>query len=502
MSKTFYISTSIPYVNAVPHVGHALEFVQADVLARYHRDKEEDVFFLSGTDENALKNVQAAEIAGIETHQWVEKHAKIFINLLAKLNISNTDFVRTSSDNRHIDGAQKLWNACKKEDIYKKKYKGFYCVGCESFKTPKELVEGNCTDHSKQKIEEIEEENYFFKLSAYQKQLEDLISRDILRIIPESRKNEVLSFIRSGLEDFSISRSRERAKNWGIEVPGDKNQVMYVWVDALSNYINGLDYASGADNFNKYWAIGDKIAHLIGKDIIRFHAVYWPAILLSAGVRLPNELLVHGFFTIDGQKISKSIGNVVDPFEVIEKYGTDVVRYFLIREIPSGEDGDFSFAKLEERYNGDLANGLGNYTARVLTLAEKIGTFNNVSPDEKIKKEIEIISNDIENAINAFKLHEAISSIWKLISFGDKYINENKPWAKTVEDGSPERAEEARFRATKNEKVIYNALYILEKIAELLVPFMPKTSDIILSAIQYKSDSVVANKIPPLFPRL
>ncbi|MBI2035800.1 MAG: methionine--tRNA ligase [Candidatus Liptonbacteria bacterium] len=498
--RSYYISTSIPYVNAAPHIGHALEFVQADVLARYHRRRGDDVFFLTGTDENSLKNVIAAETAKVQVKDWVERLAKVFKNLAQKLSISNNDFIRTSAEKRHIDGAKKLWNACRPEDIYKKKYKGLYCIGCEEFKTMKDLQGGRCEEHPNQDIQEVEEENYFFRLSAYQDRLEKLIADDALLIVPESRKNEILSFIRGGLEDFSISRSRERAKDWGVPVPGDQNQIMYVWVDALSNYITALDYADNGEKYQKYWVGGDNICHLIGKNITRFHAVYWPAILLSAGVRLPQTLFVHGFFTINGQKISKSLGNVIDPFDLIEKYGTDALRYYLLSEIPSHEDGDFSIEKFEARYNGNLANGLGNYAARVLTLAHNanIANWNANVANEEIQEKIKGTRKTVSEKIDDFKLHEALSTIWELISFGDKYINENKPWAKSVEDGSPEQASEARFR----EITIYNALYILENVAELLKPFLPETADKVLRAIQHSGKNIEVNKLPPLFPRL
>lgn len=484
MSKSYYISTSIPYVNAAPHIGHALEFVQADVLARYHREKDEDVFFLTGTDENALKNVQAAEKAGTSPAKWVEEQAEIFKKLVKELNISNDDFIRTSVEDRLKKGAQKLWLACNPEDIYKKKYSGLYCVGCEEFKTPKDLVDKRCPEHPTQEIQNVSEENYFFRLSNYQKKLEEILESDEVKIIPETRKNEILSFVKSGLEDFSISRSVERAKNWGIEVPNDKTQIMYVWIDALSNYISALDYSDEGEKFKKYWANGNEITHLIGKNITRFHAVYWLAFLISAGIRLPLKILVHGFFNINGHKMSKSIGNVVDPLEVVKKYGVDATRYYLLSEIPSGEDGDFSFEKFEGRYNGNLANGLGNYASRTLTLAEKIREFKNIEVANEISKVIEEAQVKIAIALDVFKLNEALIAIWELISFGDKYINENKPWS------------------TNDVRVICNALYILENVAKFLKPFLPETSDKILSALVYKSDAIIVNKILPLFPRL
>lgn len=486
--KTFFISTSIPYVNADPHIGHALEFVQADVWARFHRQKGEDVFFLTGTDDNALKNVQAAEAAGIPVKQWVDAHAEVFKKLARELNVSNDDFIRTSKEERHQLGAQKLWLACKKEDIYKKKYRGLYCVGCESFKTGKELINGECPEHPGKKLEAVEEENYFFHLSRYQEELEQLIGSDKFKIIPESRRNETLQFIKSGLQDFSISRSRERAKNWGVPVPGDDAQIMYVWFDALSNYINALGYADNGEKFKKYWEKGDKIVHVIGKDINRFHAVYWPAILLSAGVRLPSTVFVHGFLTVDGQKMSKSVGNVVNPLEVIQKWGAEPTRYYLLREIPAYEDGDFSLRKLKERYNSDLANGLGNFTARVLTLAHG-QEFDSDGVEETVDEKIKATRTIVSQKLSEFKFNEAIGAVWDLISFGDAYVNEKKPWDTSV-------AKDQRSR------IILNLVIILDNVAALLKPFLPETSEKITKAIAWDGDKLRVQKTAPLFPRL
>ncbi|MDP3901434.1 MAG: methionine--tRNA ligase [bacterium] len=490
MAKTFYISTSIPYVNAAPHIGHALEFVQADSLARFARQYGKDVFFLSGTDDNALKNSQAAEVAGVPVKKWVDNHSAIFQKLLAELNISNDDFIRTSSEKRHILGAQKLWSSCRQEDIYKKKYSGLYCLGCEEFKQEKDLTDNECPEHPGKKLELVEEENYFFKLSNYQKQLEEIISTDKLKIIPESRKNEMLSFIKSGLDDFSISRSRERAKDWGVFVPGDDDQIMYVWFDALANYITALDYADDGEKFNKYWVRGDEIIHIIGKGINRFHSIYWPAMLLSAGVTLPKTIFIHGYLTIGGQKISKTLGNVIDPFEVIKKYGSDATRYFLLRETPSDGDGDFSYAKFEERYNADLANGLGNFASRVLTLGEKLGKLAAVEIDQKTADAIESARKLVTDRITDFKIHDALAAIWELISYGDKYVNDHKPWS-------------ADLAEVEKQKIIFNAAIILDNISALLQSFLPVAADKITSSICWASDDILElRKLEILFPRL
>ncbi|KKU53501.1 MAG: Methionine-tRNA ligase [Parcubacteria group bacterium GW2011_GWA1_47_11] len=419
MPKKFFITTAIPYVNAAPHIGFALELIQADTLARYQRQQSRPVFYLNGSDENSLKNVQAAEKAGEEIGAFVARHAEEFRELSKVLNISNDDFIRTTEE-RHVLGAQKFWQACNAAgDIYKKKYSGLYCVGCEAFITEKELVDGLCPEH-RTKPDLVEEENYFFRLSRYQEQLEKLISSGELKITPATRKTELLKFIRQGLEDFSISRSNERAKNWGISVPGDDSQKLYTWFDALTNYINALNFASSGELFNTWWDKESERVHLIGKGITRFHAIYWPAMLLSAGELPPSEVVIHGYITIDGEKISKSLGNTIDPFVVVEKYGLDPVRYFLLREIPSGEDGDFSLAKLEQRYTADLANGLGNLVQRVLTLIDS-NLQGELIYDSKLEEvsvleQIKITEERYHQHIVEFKLHEALADIFSLIT--------------------------------------------------------------------------------------
>jgi len=462
MEKKFYLTTAIYYVNALPHLGHALEKVQADTLARYHRFLGEDVFFLTGTDENSLKNVQAARKEGIPVQKLVDRNSEKFHQLKGILNLSFDDFIRTT-EKRHVKGVQKLWQACQK-DIYKKTYRGLYCVGCEEFYKESELYNGLCPEHQTKPVL-VEEENYFFRLSKYQSQLKDLIEKDKLRIIPQVRKNEVLSFINSGLEDICISRSAERAGNWGVDVSGDDSQKIWVWFDALSNYLNALGYAENSKKFKKYWPAD---LHIIGKGILRFHAVYWPALLLSASLLLPKEIFIHGYITSNGQKMSKSLGNVVDPFELVKKYGTDAVRYFLLREIPSTEDGDFTEAKFIERYNGDLAGGLGNLVARVITLAQKF----------KVKnfKESSADFSPPQNSLEEFDFGSYLRAVWGFIGVCDKYIEDNRLWEGNKNQG------------------IESLLYAIAKIAELLKPFLPETSEKIIKQLKTK-------KSEPLFPR-
>ena len=476
MAGKFSITTAIPYVNAKGHVGFAMELIQADVLARFERLRGNNVFFLTGTDENALKNVQAAEKANKPIREFIDEHAKSFIELAKLLNISNDDFIRTT-EGRHIKGAQKLWRACEAAgDIYKKKYKGLYCVGCEEFKTEKDLIDGLCPEHNT-KLEEIEEENYFFRLSKYQDKVEKLIFSDELRIVPITRKNEALSFIRQGLQDFSISRSRERAKNWGIPVPGDDSQIIYVWYDALTWFINALGYSDNEEKFKLWWS--ERNIDLIGKGINRFHTIYWPVMLISAGLLPPKEIYIHGYITIGGEKISKSLGNTIDPVDLVGKYGVEIVRYFLLREIPSDGDGDFSVKKLEARHNADLANNLGNLVSRVVALIEKFfsGSFNysrRFVLKEVDDKVIDIWKKYNEN-INNFKLHIALENIFSLVDFANLYIDEHKPWSL---GDNPEHLNE----------VMTNLIVILLNVAWFLKPFLPETSNRIFGILGADKD--------------
>lgn len=455
----FYITTAIPYVNAPGHIGHALEFVQADTIARYHRQKGEDVLLLSGSDENALKNVQAAELAGVPVQQFVDGNAGLFADLAQKLNVQFNVFQK-GSDPKHHASSQKLWELCGKAgDIYKAVYEGLYCVGCEAFYVPSELTENlECREHPGKKLEKVAEENYFFKLSKYQDKIRELIEKDEFRIIPATRKNEVLSFLKQPLQDISISRSNERAKNWGVPVPGDDSQRIYVWFDALNIYQSGIGFGFDEKQYKKWWPAD---VHVIGKSIIRFHAVYWPAFLLSAGLPLPKTIFVHGYVTIDGKKMSKSVGNVVDPLELVEKYGADAVRYFLLREIPPTEDGDFSLEKFVARYNADLAGGLGNLVARVLKMAEKIkektpSAFRNTAFTDLFSQKEE----ETDSLVGGFQFSSALERIWEAIQFCDRYIEENRPWEQ------PERKQE----------VLGDLVFALSRIGELLKPFLPEAS--------------------------
>lgn len=486
--KKFYITTSIPYVNARPHVGHALEFVQADALARYEQIKGKDVLLLSGSDDNALKNVLAAERAGVPIEQFVGENAQVFLKLLEELGVRFNIFQKGSDKTHHFPSSQKLWKLCEASgDIYKKSYDGLYCVGCEAFYTPDELDEyGECFEHPGRKLDVVSEENYFFRLSKYREKLKNLIETDEVRIVPDSRKNEVLSFLSGSVHDISISRSNERAKSWGVPVPGDDSQRIYVWFDALNIYQSGVGFGWD-DEFYKIWWPAD--VHVIGKGITRFHAVYWLAFLLSAKLSLPKAIFVHGYFTVDGQKMSKTIGNVVDPLDAIKKYGAEPLRYYFFREIPSGGDGDFSFKKIEERYNGELANGLGNLVARVAAF-ERLSplNFDRSYLLPHILEETATALANYDKTFVDFRLNEAIAEVWRLIGFTDRYISGERPWAAGM--------------ITKSERIITNAAYLVSTIANLLSPFLPETAEKIQEQIAFRDNVLEIKKRGNLFPRL
>ena len=415
---TCFVSTSIPYVNASPHIGFALELVQADVVARARRDLGEDVFLLTGTDENALKNVQAAAALGITPQELCDRHAPEFEGLLNALDVSANGFIRTSTAQHHR-GVGSFWRACREQDIVYRGYTGLYCAECESFYLERDLRQGLCPIHGIPP-ERLEEENHFFRLSSYERQVEQLIESDGLEIVPTSRKNEAIAFVRQGLRDFSISRSESRSKGWGVRVPGDPSQTVYVWFDALTNYLTGLGYGSEGDGYERYWRQSEHRIHVVGKDILRFHAVYWPALLASAGLPLPTAVLAHGFLTVEGEKISKSGGNAVDPFPLIERYGADAIRYHLLR-LPTGADADFSRARLGEVYAADLANGLGNLVRRLETLCERAGWGSGegsspVAPEEVVEATLK------------YQFQAALDDLWRRIANLNQGIERHRPW--------------------------------------------------------------------------
>lgn len=472
--KKYYITTAIPYINGKPHTGHALEYFQADTIRQYHRLLGEETLLLSGADENALTNVQTAEKEGIPIKQFLDRNSEIFRLSYEKLGVHLDVFQRGSDPEKHWPGVQKLWKLCGGSgDIYKKSYEGLYCIGHEAFITEKELTNGLCPDHQK-KPEVVKEENYFFRLSKYQAQLIKLIENNELKITPTNKRAETLAFMKSGLEDFSISRSKDRAKGVGVPVPGDPDQIIYVWFDALDIYMTGVGFGTDEESWEKWWPAD---LHVIGKDINRFHTVYWPAILLSAGLPLPKGVLIHSFVTASGGlKMSKTLGNVVDPFDVAEKYGIEALRYYLLSQIPLDEDGEFSWERLIEVYNADLANGLGNLAARVAKLAEQHQISLNRSND------LNHFDKEVAGKLNEFKFNEALGIIWNHISEADKKINETKPWELAPEQAKP---------------VLEDLVQKIQQIAYNLQPFLPETSEKILTQFSGQVRSSA-----PLFPRI
>lgn len=474
----FYITNAIPYVNAKPHIGHALEFIQSDTIARYHKIIGDDVLLLCGGDENAIKNVQAAEAAKRPVQEFVDENTLLFYDLSKKLNVQ-FDVWQKGSDSSHHKSSQRLWELCfKNGDIYKKEYSGKYCVGCELFYEKEELNEkGECFEHPGKPLEDVTEENYFFKLSKYQDAITKLISSNELEIVPENRKNEMISFISSGLKDISISRSEKRAKNWGVPVPNDPTQRMYVWFDALNIYRSGVE-----NRKDKEWWPAD--LHVIGKGITRFHAIYWPAFLLSAGLKPPKKIFVHEYITVNGQKMSKTLGNVLDPIPLIEKYGADALRYYLLAKISPFSDGDFSEVKFKETYNADLANGLGNLIARVAKLCEN-SNYTQMGAKEKTSSHLLDIE-EYSSAFAEFKFNDALSFVWAKITELDRLINEEKPW------------ELAKQNSPKLKTILSHAVDQIQEIAALLEPFLPKTAEKIES--QFRGPKIKSNK--SLFPRI
>jgi methionyl-tRNA synthetase len=479
MSPTAFISTAIPYVNARPHIGHALEFVQTDAMARYLRLTGRDVYFLTGSDENSLKNVRAAQDEGISTQALCDRNTEYFRELASLLDVSNDAFIRTSGE-LHKRGAQEFWRRTDPQDIYKKHYTGLYCVGCEDFYSEKEAVDGRCPDHQTP-LERVEEENYFFRLSRYQDKLLRLIESNGLRIVPATKRNEILAFIRGGLMDFSISRSRRRAGGWGVEVPGDPDQVMYVWYDALANYVTALDLRDGSPGLEKYWLRSNERIHCVGKGINRFHTVYWPAMLLSAGLPTPTAVFVHGYLTINGQKISKSLGNVIDPRGQVEQYGSEAVRYFLLRGISATEDGDYGEARFRELYNADLANNLGNLARRVETIGAKAAHWP--------KPEAETAAPaGYHEAMAEFRFSDAAGTLWGLATELNQRIEAVKPWELQKQN-----------KAVELEAFLDEMISSLRAIGRWLEPFLPKTSARIRDMFR---PGAPMTRGEPLFPRL
>ena len=472
MSRIF-LTTTIPYVNAPPHLGFALELVQADALARFHRRHGTEVRLLTGTDDNSLKNVLAAEAAGVDVRQWVDRHAEAIAALREPLNLSYDDFLRTSCDPRHPAGVERLWRACLAAgDLYRGRYEGLYCVGCESYYTADELSDGRCPEHGTAP-ERLAEDNWFFRLSRYAEPLREAIESGRMRIVPEGRRNEVLALIDGGLRDFSVSRSRSRARGWGIPVPDDPDQVIYVWWDALGNYVTSLGYGTASTEFERWWIAGERRVHLLGKGVLRFHAVYWPAMLLSAGLPLPTELLVHDYLTVDGQKISKSAGGGADPAALAAHYGTDAVRWWLLRDVPRVGDVDFTVDRLVERANSDLAGGVGNLVNRVVSMAHRYraGRVPATPLAGELAGPSAEAATSVVSALADFDLRAACTAITGVVAEANRRIELTRPWELARAEHGADPATGARLDA-----VLDDLLATCRIIGDLLEPFVPSVA--------------------------
>jgi len=470
-TNTCFLSTAIPYVNGSPHIGHALEFVITDALARHRRRFGAAVYFQSGTDDNSLKNARAAAALGVSPAHLVARYAGEFQSLAAALDVRFDDFVRTSSDPRHAPAVVRLWKACKSAgDLERRRYRGLYCNGCEQFFSDGELSGNRCPEHAAP-LEEVEEENYFFRASRYGEAIRTAIETDVLRIAPETRRREVLRFLEGGLRDFSVSRSAARAHDWGIPVPGDASQVIYVWFDALANYVSTLGYATSAPSFDQYWTRARARSHVIGKGVLRFHAVYWPALLLSAGLSLPTEILAHGYVTLEGQKVGKSLGNAGSVRALVDRYGTDAFRYYVLRHLHTTGDSDFSEERLVAAHDDELADQFGNLLRRSLSLVAREFSGRipepgpSTEPDAALRSVGDRALSEHLDAFARFDLNEATAAPLRLLAATNRYFDAQAPWA------LGKRGDRQRLGS-----VLYATLEAAWRAAWLLAPAIPGAS--------------------------
>ena len=476
MRKKLYVTTTIPYVNAPPHIGFALELVQSDAIARYQRLIGRIVRFQTGTDENAFKNVLSARTRGVPVEQLVNENAERFRGLCTALGLTHDAFVRTTSPQHHA-AVHAFLARLRPDDIYPTPYSGLYCSGCEDFYLPRDLEDGCCPEH-RIPVTAVDEQNYFFRLSAYQQILLEHIESRRICILPAARETEVLRFIERGLDDISISRDAVRSAGWGVPYPGDASQVVYVWIDALVNYLTGLGFPQPSSE-RHFWSDDAQKLHVIGKNVWKFHAVYWPALLLSAGLPVPDTIFVHGFLTIDGKKISKSAGDATDPVAFIDQFGSDALRFYLLRHVRPFEDTDFSVERLSAVYTTDLANGLGNLVSRLTRLCESAGLEGVQYPNDR-----EAPAGFHEH-IAAFRFDRALDGLWDAITRLNREISETRPWKWSNDD-----AELTKWLVDWSQQ--------LDAIAYWLQPFLPQTSARIQAAL--RSPRIV--KVAALFPRL
>ncbi|MBW2995975.1 methionine--tRNA ligase [Candidatus Woesearchaeota archaeon] len=468
MPKKFYITTAIAYPNGPPHQGHALEIIQADALARFYKLLGKDVWFQTGTDEHGTKNWQTAKKQGKDVIDFLDANVKVFKDLYKLLNVNYDNFIRTTDEKTHYPGAIKLGEALVKAgDIYKKKYKGMYCTGCEAFKTEKELVDKKCPEHPTREIEAIEEENYFFKLSKYKDQVIDIIKRNKYKVVPEIRKNEILSWLKQA-KDISFSRPKTSLP-WGIPVPGDPSQIMYVWCDALSNYITGVGYGREEDEFKKHWPAD---IHVIGKDILRFHAAFWPAMLISGKVPLPKELFVHGWVLAKGgAKMSKSTGNVIEPFDQIKIFGVDPYRFYILNSMPIDGDGEYSEDLVRERINTELVGNFSNFCYRVLSFTEKNykSEIKDSDPTPMVT-EITAKFDDIKKSYEEYDFKKVIEGILAVSALGNQYFQQKEPW-KNLET---------------SHEVLGTCVNIVKNLSILLQPIIPEAAEKLQKQLKLK----------------
>lgn len=482
-----YLTVAIPYVNAAPHLGYAYELVLADITARARRSLPAgEVRFLGGTDDYSLKNVLAAEAAGVPTAEFVAGHAARFAALAGPLQVSFDDFIRTSSDPRHAPAVTRLWQrVAARGDLYRKTYQGQYCVGCEQFYAPAELTEGRCPEHGAP-TETIEEDNWFFRLSAYQRRIERAISTGALRVTPEAYRAEALAFVRAGLEDISVSRSARRARGWGIPVPGDPDQVIYVWFDALGNYLSALDYATARHpTFRRWWDEADDRIHVIGKGILRFHAIYWPAFLASAGEVGPTRIHVHPYLSVGGAKISKSAGATVDPVDLVARYGIDALRWWFAKAVHPVADTDFSVERLVESANEDLAGGFGNLVNRITTLAHRYRGGILPDVDEPPISAVGQLSDSATERLVDLDLRGAAKALLDAVAAVNRDVEATAPWSIAKDPA----------RAVDFDRALVRHQRSAARIVEALAPILPG-----LSARLARQLTPSAGRLPPLSP--